>query len=124
VFGKESLKREPLLQLRDGLTTTEGDKETVHPVVCTHEESGRKHLFVNLTYTQRFEGMTQEESRPLIEYLCNHAARPEFGCRLRWKNNTVVIWDNRCTMHRAIPDFLESFRYLERTTIAGLAPHR
>ena len=124
VFGRESLKREPLLQLREGLSTAEGDRETVHPVVCTHHESGRKHLFVNLTYTQRFEGMTVEESKPLLDYLCAHATRPEFGCRLRWRNDTVVIWDNRCTMHRAIPDFLQSFRYLERTTIGGVAPQR
>jgi alpha-ketoglutarate-dependent taurine dioxygenase len=42
---------------------------------------------------------------------------------VRWQNDTVVVWDNRSSMHRAVPDFLESFRYLQRTTIAGEAPH-
>jgi alpha-ketoglutarate-dependent taurine dioxygenase len=123
VFGRQSVKKEPLLQLREGLTIDEGDKETFHPVICSHHEGKRKHLFVNLTYTQRFDGMTVEESKPLLEYLCGVATRPEFGCRVRWQNDTVVVWDNRSSMHRAVPDFLESFRYLQRTTIAGEAPH-
>src|SRR3546814_3300756 len=51
--------------------------ECEHPVVITHPESGRKALFVNIIRTHRFADMTEEESQPLIEYLCDHATRPE-----------------------------------------------
>ena len=63
-----------------------------------------------------------EESRPLIEYLNRHATRPEFVYRHQWRENDIVIWDNRCTMHQALGDFDETqLRHLERTTVLGTA---
>jgi taurine dioxygenase len=64
--------------------------------------------------------MTAEESRPLIDYLCRHATRPEFVYRHNWRENDIVVWDNRCTMHCALGDFDETkLRHLERTTVLG-----
>jgi alpha-ketoglutarate-dependent taurine dioxygenase len=100
----------------------EGDREVIHPVVRTHPATGRRSLFVNSTYTRRFDGMTEEESQPLLKFLYEHAARPEFTCRVRWHNDTTVIWDNRCTYHHAVPDYAGKYRYLERVTLAGEAP--
>lgn len=98
------------------------DREQLHPVVRVHPVSGRKALFVNPVYTQRFAEMTMAESKPLLDYLYQHCTRPEFSCRWRWQPGTLAIWDNRCTMHLAINDYDGVRRLLYRTTVAGETP--
>lgn len=99
-----------------------GDRETLHPLVCTHPVSGRRFLFVNQVYVQRFDGMTEAESRPLLQFLYDHCARFENTCRIRWQKDQVLVWDNRSCMHKAIPDYVGRARYMTRTTIAGEPP--
>lgn len=94
-----------------------------HPVVRTIPETGRKALFVNRTYTKNFKGWTTEESRPLLEYLWNHAIRPEFTCRFRWRDGSIAFWDNRCTLHHAIDDYQGQRRAMHRVTIIGERPY-
>jgi taurine dioxygenase len=101
-----------------------GDREMVHPLVCTHEVSGRPFLYLNKTYSQRIEGLTTEESAPIMSFLHEHCARFDFTCRARWHNDQILVWDNRCTMHRAIPDYAGQDRYMTRITIAGKRPAR
>ncbi len=98
------------------------DREILHPVVRVHPVTGRKALFVNPVYSQRFEGMTEGESRALLQFLFDHASRAEFTCRLRWAPGTLAIWDNRCLLHLAINDYDGSRRLLHRTTVAGERP--
>jgi taurine dioxygenase len=98
------------------------DRETVHPVVRVHPITGRRALFVNSVYTQRFDDMTAEESQPLLQYLFDHATKAEFTCRLRWTAGTLAIWDNRCLLHLAINDYDGSRRLLHRTTATGEPP--
>jgi len=93
-----------------------------HPVVRTHPETGRKGLFINRSYTQRFSGMTAEESRPLLEFLYQHATRPELTCRFRWENGSVTVWDNRCVMHIAVNDVWEHPRIMHRVQMCGDRP--
>ena len=100
----------------------EDEPEFEHPVVITHPESGRKALFVNIIRTHRFSGMTEEESRPLIKFLCDHATRPEFTCRFRWEKGSVAFWDNRCVMHYALNDYPDYRRYMNRVTVDGTRP--
>lgn len=101
-----------------GLETTKVDVvETAHPVVRTHPETGRKFLYINRAFTSRFEGMTIEESLPLLENLWAHCARPEFTCRYRWSPNTVGVWDNRATQHYAINDYYGQRRHMQRIAI-------
>lgn len=96
-------------------------RETIslHPVVRTHPETGRKLLFVNRSYTVGFEGWTEAESRPLLEYLLEHGHRPEFTCRFRWAKGSIAFWDNRATKHLAIHDAGPFRRIMRRTQICG-----
>jgi taurine dioxygenase len=89
------------------------------PVVRVHPETGRKALYLG-DKVKRFDGMIEEESQPLIQYLNKHATRPEFLYRHQWRRNDIVVWDNRCTMHQALGDFDETQRrHMERTTVLG-----
>jgi len=87
--------------------------------VRVHPETGRKALYIG-EKVKRFDGMTDEESRPLIDYLVRHATKPEFVYRHQWRKNDILVWDNRCTMHQALGDFDETqLRHMERTTVLG-----
>ncbi len=88
----------------------------VHPVVRRHPETGAEGIYLNRMFATRFTGMTEEESRPLIDFLDRHMSRPEFTCRLRWRGGEVVMWDNRFTLHYPINDFAGERRLLIRCT--------
>ena len=92
----------------------------INPVVRVHPETRRKALYINPNVTTQFEHMTVAESRPLLEFLFAHSVKPEFQWRHEWRVHDLVMWDNRCTMHLAPPDFdMSEPRYMMRTTIAG-----
>jgi taurine dioxygenase len=93
-----------------------------HPVVRVHPETGRRALYVNCAHTVRFEGMTAEESAPILKFLYAHQTRPEFTCRFRWHPGSLAMWDNRCAQHNAINDYQGHRRLLHRITLAGEKP--
>jgi taurine dioxygenase len=94
----------------------------VHPVVRTHPETGKRSLFVNGNYTSHFDGWTEAESKPLLEYLYAQGCRPEYTWRHHWQVGDVIIWDNRCTQHAVVADVPNGERVLHRVTIAGDIP--
>ena len=114
VFGLER----PAMQGRIGNPEL-ATQDAIHPVVITHPESCRKALYVNPGFTLRFDGWTAEESQPLLRYLYQHAARPEFTCRLQWQNGSLAFWDNRSTWHYALNDYQGQRRLMHRITIEG-----
>ncbi|MGH8692056.1 MAG: TauD/TfdA dioxygenase family protein [Burkholderiales bacterium] len=96
--------------------------EAEHPVARTHPETGRKALYCSRSHTIRFRDMSEEESRPLIDFLQAHQIRPEFTCRVRWSPGTLTVWDNRCTQHNAVNDYHGQRRRMRRLTVGAQTP--
>ena len=104
-----------------------------HPVVRTHPETNEKVLFVNQGFTTHFANFHNAEdvrygqdftieANNLLNYLIRQAEIPEYQVRLRWRPNTIAIWDNRATQHYAIHDFYPAERKMMRATIVGDKP--
>jgi len=121
--GKKSLIHPGMEERMDPARIRDMAKETPHPLVCVHPVTGRKFLYVTGSYSVRFQGMTAEESKPLIDYLNAQAARPESTCRLRWTSNALMIVDNRCTQHYAVNDYAGFHREMMRIELMGERPY-
>ena len=106
---------------------SEAQKARVPPVaqpsVRRHPESNKPALFVSPTWVRAFEGMSDEESKPILDELLAVACDDRFAYYHSWTPGDVLIWDNRSTMHRVCPyDDEGSRRLMHRTTIKGDAP--
>ena len=93
-----------------------------HPVVRTHDETGRRGLYVCRAFTQHFVGWRREESAALLEYLFQHSARPEFQARHVWQAGDVAMWDNRSLLHFAVHDHGDAPRVIHRLQVEGGVP--
>ena len=94
----------------------------VHPVVRTNPVNGRKNLYVG-AHAQEVVGMPPEEGRALLEELTAFCTQPQFVYSHVWRVRDLVMWDNRCTLHRATTfDKTKYRRKLHRSTVAGMSP--
>lgn len=95
---------------------------SAHPLVRTHPVTGEKALYVDPSYAIGIEGMSTEESAPILRFLSDHITQPAFCCRLRWEPDMLVVWDNRLCVHQAFNDYQGYRREMYRTTVAGETP--
>ena len=95
-----------------------------HPLVRVHPETGEKVLYISPAFIRRISGLHPRESQVLLEFLMEHAVRPEYTLRFRWQQGDLAFWDNRSTAHLAPLDIFESDfdRQLYRITLVGDVP--
>jgi taurine dioxygenase len=114
--GNDGLRQEDPQQQAERLATY---PPVVHPLVRAHPQTRRKALHVG-AFLRGIAGMTDEESRALIDYLDSHAVRYEFVYRHAWRPGDLLMWDNRCVLHYAIPNFDNSqLRRMQRCVAPG-----
>jgi len=118
----EKLPPEKRLRLREDHGFTEDQLESIHPAVRVHPVTGRKALFATTAYFQRFVGWSEAESRALLDYLQSLAQHLHYHCRVKWRKDTLLVWDNRFLLHRGVHDFKYERRHLIRTTVMGERP--
>ena len=109
-------------RMKDSAREVKKEYVAAHPVVRVHPETGRKALYVNVAHTVKFDGLTEEESAPLLRFLFEHQVRPEFTCRFRWQPGSIAFWDNRCAQHNAINDYYGQRRRMRRLTVGAQTP--
>lgn len=95
----------------------------VHPLVRRHGETGRKAIYLNPIRIEGILGLPEDEALALLDQLLDHARRPEFEYRHRWQPGDMVMWDNRCLLHKANGDYdMSQRRYLYRLMLQGERP--
>ena len=94
-----------------------------HPLVRTHPETGRKALYLG-NHASHILGMPEAEGKALLDALLEHTTKPQFVYAHRWRAGDLVMWDNRCLLHRAVANY-EMTRYrrvLHRSVVRGTVP--
>lgn len=111
--------------VRQGVTPTDDPRESpgaFHPLVCTHPDTGRRMLFLGRRRNAYIQGLDLMASEQLLNELWTYADRAEFAWAHVWQVGDLVMWDNRCTMHRRDPFDPTARRVMHRTQIKGQAP--
>ena len=95
----------------------------MHPLVRTHPESGRKAIYLNPIRIEGIVGMEERDALALLDELLTHATQPQYEYRHQWREGDMVMWDNRCLLHKANGDYdMTQVRYLYRVMLKGDAP--
>lgn len=111
--------------VRAGVTPTDDPREapgTLHPMVVRHPETGRPGLYLGRRRMAWIEGMGLAESDALLDEIWDHATDHAIAWGNDWQVGDLVLWDNRCTMHRRDPFPADSRRVMHRTQVKGAAP--
>lgn len=91
----------------------------LHPLVCTHPETKRRLLYLGRRRNAYIQGLSLPDSESLLDQLWSYATREEFAWHNEWRVGDLVLWDNRCTMHRRDPFDAGSRRIMHRTQVKG-----
>lgn len=102
--------------------TREQFPPTRHPVAPIHPATGRRYLYVNRGFTENIEELTEGESRALLGHLTELVTNPNFQTRHRWRVGDVAIWDERCTQHFAVADYMPHRREMARVPVTVRDP--
>jgi taurine dioxygenase len=95
----------------------------LHPIIRTHPETGRRSIYINPIRIEGIVGLDHKEALPLLEELLAHATAPRFQYRHEWRPGDMVMWDNRCLLHKANGDYdMDELRYLYRVMLRGSVP--
>ena len=86
-----------------------------HPMIVSHPETGRHSLYITPFFTRRVLGLPEDESDALLKQLFSHVCEPRFSWTHTWQVGDMVMWDNRCTMHRREPFSPKARRIMHRT---------
>ena len=108
--------------IRAGVTPTDDPREApgmIHPLVCTHPETGRKCLYLGRRRNAYIDGLPLAASEALLDEIWAYATRDELTWYNDWRVSDLVLWDNRCTMHRRDPFDPAARRVMHRTQIKG-----
>ena len=105
-----------------GTIVADGVPTYVHPVVRTHPATGRKALYINRLMTVRIEGLPEEESTELLDFLFDHQEQRQFVYEHVWRVGDILMWDNRCTLHARTDFSADERRLMRRVTILGETP--
>jgi taurine dioxygenase len=108
--------------VRQGVTPTDDPRTSpgaVHPLVCTHPETGRRMLYLGRRRNAYLMGLEVAESEALLDELWSFVSHPEFAWEHVWRVGDLVLWDNRCTMHRRDAFDPSSRRIMHRTQVKG-----
>jgi taurine dioxygenase len=111
--------------VRAGVTPTDDPRAApghLHPLVCRHPDSGRPMLYLGRRRNAYLDGLDIAESERLLDLLWEHATQDGHVWRHRWQVGDLVLWDNRCTMHRRDPFDAAARRIMHRTQVKGEAP--
>ena len=111
--------------VRQGVTPTDDPRTSpgaVHPLVCTHPDTGRRMLYLGRRRNAYLAGLDLKKSEELLDELWSIVARPEFAWEHVWRVGDLVLWDNRCTMHRRDAFDPHSRRIMHRTQVKGEQP--
>jgi alpha-ketoglutarate-dependent taurine dioxygenase len=99
------------------------DLRAIHPLVRRHPDTGRQFLFLSPHTMSGIEGMPEAEARALLDKLARFATQEQFVYAHAWRQDDVIMWDNRCTMHAVMPyDNKTVRRIMHRTTLVGESP--
>lgn len=112
-----------LPQLAGERRKTIGTTSVIHPLVRTHPETGRKAIYINPIRIEEIIGLETPEALAVLDELLAHSTELRFEYRHKWRPGDVLIWDNRCLLHKANGDYpVSELRYLYRLMLKGEKP--
>ncbi|AVG43326.1 TauD/TfdA family dioxygenase [Achromobacter insolitus] len=123
-YRRKNTRAEEGTQVKMDASQLAGTPDVEHPIVRTHPETGRKALYVHPGMTAEVSGWGEEDSQELLERLFAHCTQQKYQYALQWEPGDVVMWDNRCVMHKATTRELPASmrRTIYRTTVMGERP--